>query len=187
MERAHRHGEFRLLHRMRHAQPMLSHMLDMRRPGIDECHILAGLHHVRAGITADRTRSDKGNFFAHAFLPASYFSNDWMLISRAQRSTKRSAVVRCRTGIVQIPSLRRSRISGAPLRTALRPGNAIFEFRFHEIHTYPRNAALMLSTVAPGARAAAMMRASCLFRPSRAVFMASIWSTGTITAPWRSA
>jgi hypothetical protein len=38
----------------------------------------------------------------------------------------------------------------------------------------PRNAALMLSTEAPGARAALMMRASCLAKPSSAAAIASI-------------
>ena len=43
-------------------------MLDMRRPRIDEGHVLAGLHHMGAGIAADRARSDKGYFLAHDLL-----------------------------------------------------------------------------------------------------------------------
>ena len=43
-----------------------------------------------------------------------------MTVSRAQRSTERSKVVRCRLGTVAHSSLERSRISGAPLRLMLR-------------------------------------------------------------------
>jgi hypothetical protein len=66
---AHRHGEFRLLHRVGDAQAVLSHVLDMLRPRVDEGYVFAGLHHVGAGIAADRAASDKGDFFAHCFLP----------------------------------------------------------------------------------------------------------------------
>ena len=52
------------------AQAVLSHVLDMLGPRIDEGHVLAGLHHMGAGIAADRARSDNGNLPAHAFLPA---------------------------------------------------------------------------------------------------------------------
>ena len=70
MQRAHGDGEFRHVPGVRHAQAMLSHMLDVLGPGIDERHVLAGLHHMGAGIAADRTRSDDGNLLAHAVLPA---------------------------------------------------------------------------------------------------------------------
>ena len=73
VQRAHRHGEFRLLHGVRHAQAVLSHVLDMRGPGIDERHVLAGLHHMGAGISADRTRSDNGNLAAHSLPPGELF------------------------------------------------------------------------------------------------------------------
>ena len=43
-------------------KPVLSHVLDVRRPGIDERHVLAGLHHMGAGVAADRARSDDGDF-----------------------------------------------------------------------------------------------------------------------------
>ena len=43
-------------------------MLDMRRPGIDEGHVLAGLHHMGAGVAADRACANKGYFLAHKFL-----------------------------------------------------------------------------------------------------------------------
>jgi hypothetical protein len=43
---------------VRHEQAVLSHVLNVRRPGIDESYVLAGLHHVGAGIPADRTRSE---------------------------------------------------------------------------------------------------------------------------------
>ncbi len=43
-------------------------MLDMLRPRIDEGDVLAGLHHVGAGIAADRAGADKSDFLAHAFL-----------------------------------------------------------------------------------------------------------------------
>ncbi len=45
---------------MRHAQAMLSHVLDVRGPGIDEGHVLARLDHMGAGISANRTRSNNG-------------------------------------------------------------------------------------------------------------------------------
>ena len=48
---------------------------------------------------------------------------------------------------------------------------------------YPLMAALMFSTVAPGARAAAMMRASFLVSSSSALRIAEILSIGTTTAP----
>jgi hypothetical protein len=38
---------------------------------VDERHVFAGLHHMCAGIAADRARSDKRNLTAHAALPAS--------------------------------------------------------------------------------------------------------------------
>ena len=42
----------------------------MLGPGIDEGHVLAGLHHVGAGIAADRARADDGDLPAHGFSPA---------------------------------------------------------------------------------------------------------------------
>ena len=45
-------------------------MLDMLGPGIDEGDVLARLHHMGAGIAADRTRSDNRYLPAHAVLPA---------------------------------------------------------------------------------------------------------------------
>ncbi len=68
VQRAHRHGEFRLRHGVGDAQAVLAHMLDMVRPRIDEGDVLAGLHHMRAGIAADRAGADKSDFLAHAFL-----------------------------------------------------------------------------------------------------------------------
>jgi hypothetical protein len=49
---------------------MLLHVIDMRGPWIDEGHILASLHHMGAGIPANRTRSNDGYLPAHAFLLA---------------------------------------------------------------------------------------------------------------------
>jgi hypothetical protein len=55
---------------MRHAQPVLSHVLDVLGPWVDEGHVLAGLHHVRAAIAADRARAHDNDFLAaHADLP----------------------------------------------------------------------------------------------------------------------
>jgi hypothetical protein len=49
---------------------VLSHVLDVLGPGIDECHILASLHHVRAGIAADCASPDESDFlFGHQCLP----------------------------------------------------------------------------------------------------------------------
>jgi hypothetical protein len=47
-------------------------MLDMLRPWIDERHVLARLHHMGAGISADGTRSDNDDLPPHAFLRASW-------------------------------------------------------------------------------------------------------------------
>src|SRR6266508_2430144 len=49
---------------------MLSHVLDVRGPRIDERHVLAGLYHMGADIAAHRTRSDNGYLPAHTFLQA---------------------------------------------------------------------------------------------------------------------
>ena len=54
------------VHGVGDAQPVLAHVLDMLGPGIDEGHVLAGLHHMRAGIAADRARSDDRDLPAHA-------------------------------------------------------------------------------------------------------------------------
>ena len=56
---------------MSDAQAVLPHVLDMLGPWIDERHVLAGLHHVCAGIPADGTRSDDRYLPTHAFLPHS--------------------------------------------------------------------------------------------------------------------
>jgi hypothetical protein len=42
----------------------------MLGPRIDERHVLARLHHMRAGISADRTRAKDSYLPTHAFLPA---------------------------------------------------------------------------------------------------------------------
>jgi hypothetical protein len=47
-------------------------VLDMLGPWIDERDVLARLHHMRAGIPADGTRSDDSDLPTHAFLPASF-------------------------------------------------------------------------------------------------------------------
>jgi hypothetical protein len=47
---------------------MLSHVLDVRGPRIDERHVLAGLYHMGAGTAAYRTRSDNGYLPAHTLL-----------------------------------------------------------------------------------------------------------------------
>jgi hypothetical protein len=49
---------------------MLSHVLDVRGPRIDERHVLVGLYHMGAGIAAYRARSDNGYLPAHTLLPA---------------------------------------------------------------------------------------------------------------------
>src|SRR5262245_10394885 len=66
---AHGHAEFRYVHGMRHAQAVLSHLLDVGGPRIDERHVLAGLYHMGADIAAHRTRSDNGYLPAHTFPP----------------------------------------------------------------------------------------------------------------------
>ena len=71
VQRAHRHGELRHVPGVGDAQAVLAHVLDMLGPGIDEGHVLAGLHHMRAGIAADRPRSHDRYLPAHAFAPFS--------------------------------------------------------------------------------------------------------------------
>src|SRR6516165_9405115 len=51
------------------AQAVLLHLLDMRRPKIDEGHILAGARHVRSGVTAHRAHADDRDPFAHNSSP----------------------------------------------------------------------------------------------------------------------
>ena len=62
VQRAHRHGEFRLLHGVGHAQAVLAHVFDMLGPGIDEGHVFARSHHVGARIATDGAGSDEGDF-----------------------------------------------------------------------------------------------------------------------------
>ena len=58
-------------------------LLDMRGPRIDERHILAGLHHMSAGITADRACSDDDNLAAHSVPPDKLFIIQLPLASSA--------------------------------------------------------------------------------------------------------
>jgi hypothetical protein len=85
VECAHRDGEFRLLHRMRDAQAVLAHVLDMGRPRIDEGHVLAGLNHVCAGIAADRAGTNDRNFSAHSVLPYRQLALSLAANKRARR------------------------------------------------------------------------------------------------------
>jgi 2-keto-4-pentenoate hydratase/2-oxohepta-3-ene-1,7-dioic acid hydratase in catechol pathway len=71
MERAHRHGEFRDLLGVGHAEPVAAHSLHMFWPGIEKNHFLARLHHMRAGIAADGAGSDDRDLLAHTSLPVS--------------------------------------------------------------------------------------------------------------------
>jgi hypothetical protein len=66
---ARRHREFGDVLGVRDAQPMLAHVLDVLGPRVDERHVLAGLHHMRTGIAADRACADNGDFLAHGVLP----------------------------------------------------------------------------------------------------------------------
>jgi hypothetical protein len=54
---------------VRDAQAVLLHCLDMRRPHIDEGHILAGPHHMPSGITADRSDPDDRDSLLHRCSP----------------------------------------------------------------------------------------------------------------------
>jgi hypothetical protein len=38
--------------------------------GIDEGHVLTGVHHMRVGVSTDRASSDNGYLAAHDFHPA---------------------------------------------------------------------------------------------------------------------
>ena len=70
MQRAHGDGEFRDVFGVGDAQAVLAHVLDMLGPWIDEGDVFAGLHHMGAGISADRTCSDDRYLAAHSVLPA---------------------------------------------------------------------------------------------------------------------
>src|SRR5712675_2905677 len=65
VQRAHGDGEFCDIPGVGDAQPVLPHVLDMLGPWIDERHVLAGLHHMGAGIPADGTRSDDSDLPTH--------------------------------------------------------------------------------------------------------------------------
>src|SRR5262249_29162837 len=67
MQRPHGDGKLRHVFRMRDTQAMLAHMFDMLGPWIDEGHVLTGLHHMRTGIAANRTRTHDRYFVAHVF------------------------------------------------------------------------------------------------------------------------
>ena len=68
VQRPHGHRELRHVHGVGDAQAVLAHMLDVLGPGVDERHVLARLHHVRARIAADRARPDDGYLAAHGLL-----------------------------------------------------------------------------------------------------------------------
>ena len=87
--------ELRHVHRMRDAQPMLAHMLDVLGPRVDERHILARLRHVGAGITPDRARPDDGYLPGHASHP---------LILLTQRNPAGAAITTGRTPAARPPS-----------------------------------------------------------------------------------
>src|SRR5262249_36326769 len=67
MKGAHGHAEFRHVLGVRHAQSVLSHVVDMRGPGVDEGHVLTRVHHMGAGVSTDRASSDNGYLAAHDF------------------------------------------------------------------------------------------------------------------------
>jgi hypothetical protein len=69
VQRPNRNRKFRNVHGVGDAQAVLSHLLDMFRPWIDEGDVLARLHHMGAGIAADRARTNNGYLTTHAFLP----------------------------------------------------------------------------------------------------------------------
>src|SRR5215475_4734619 len=57
--------EFRHVLGVRYAQSVLSHVVDMRGPGVDEGHILTRVHHMSTGVSTDRASSDNGYLVAH--------------------------------------------------------------------------------------------------------------------------
>ncbi len=65
MQRLDRHGEGVDAGRVRDAQAIGAHVLDMRRPRIDEGNILARPRHMRAAITADRAGADDDDALCH--------------------------------------------------------------------------------------------------------------------------
>ena len=71
MQRARLHGEFRHIAQMRDAQARVAHRLHMLGPGVNEGHILPRLDHMRAGITANRTRTENRYSWLHRASPVS--------------------------------------------------------------------------------------------------------------------
>ena len=67
VQRTHGNREFRDVPGVGDAQAVLSHVLDMLGPWIDERHVLARLHHMGAGIPADGTRSHDSYLPTHGF------------------------------------------------------------------------------------------------------------------------
>ena len=70
MHRPHLDRERLLARVMRDAQAVLLHFIDVRRPHVDEGHVLAGPHHMRPGITAHRSDPDHRYSLPHHPSPA---------------------------------------------------------------------------------------------------------------------
>jgi len=69
MQGPHLDREWRLALVMGDAQAVLLHLLDMRRPHVDQGHILAGAGHVGSGVAADRSDPDHRDPLAHHSSP----------------------------------------------------------------------------------------------------------------------
>ena len=69
VQRADGNRKLRNVHGVGNPQAVFAHVLDMLGPGVDERDVLARLHHMGPGITADRARANDGYLPTHAFLP----------------------------------------------------------------------------------------------------------------------
>ena len=99
VQRADGNGEFRDVHGVGDAQAVLAHVLDMLGPRIDEGDVLARLHHMGAGIAADRARTNDGYFPTHAFLPG-------FLVRELARQRGGSQMVQCAGRRRYLPPIR---------------------------------------------------------------------------------
>ena len=88
VQRAHGNREFRDVASVGDAQAVPSHVLDMLGPWIDERDVLARLHHVGAGISADGARSDNRYLPTHAFLPAFLEAEASRRLGRSQTANR---------------------------------------------------------------------------------------------------
>jgi len=97
MQGARPHGERLDIADMGDPQPVLTDGFDVFRPRIDIGYVLASLHHMRAGITANRSRADDRDLlFRHHVFSHIRFAARRAARSAADPSTRGMPASRCR-------------------------------------------------------------------------------------------